>query len=67
MLKLTRNISQSVFLHTSDGVIEVTICSVDGCQVRLGFDAPQSVNIVRSEIEVDSSKLQYLISNKAAK
>ncbi|MES2822459.1 MAG: carbon storage regulator [Pseudomonadota bacterium] len=66
MLKLTRNISQSVFLHTSDGVIEVTICSVDGCQVRLGFDAPQSVNIVRSEIAVHST-LQHLATNKVAK
>lgn len=50
MLKLTRNINQSIFLHTSDGIIEVTVCDVSGCQVRLGFDAPQTVNIVRSEI-----------------
>ena len=50
MLKLTRNVNQIILIDTSDGVIEVVICEVNGQQVRVGISAPQSVNIVRKEI-----------------
>ena len=51
MLVLTRNVRQSTYLKTQDGLeIKVTILSINGEQVKIGFDALQSVNIVREEI-----------------
>jgi carbon storage regulator CsrA len=51
MLKLTRKPDDSILIYTSDGVIEVTVLRVQGCQVGIGIEAPQSVNIVRAELE----------------
>ncbi len=50
MLKLTRREGESITLFTSDGPIEVWVSSIEGRQTRVGIDAPQSVNIVRSEL-----------------
>lgn len=51
MLILSRNNQQTVVLETSDGLIHIKICGIKDGQVKLGFDAPDSVDIWRSEIE----------------
>ena len=51
MLKLTRNVNESIMLYTSDGPIEVVICKINGSQISVGINAPQNVNIVRAEID----------------
>lgn len=53
MLILTRKIGDSVLLKYPGGSITVTYLSAQGptgTEIRVGFDAPQDVNIVRSEI-----------------
>jgi len=50
MLVLTRKSGESVNATTPDEVlIKITVLSVKGSQVRLGFEAPENVNIIRSE------------------
>ena len=51
MLVLTRREDDSVILETSDGLIEVTVENIDGQQVRVGFEAPKSVKILRGELK----------------
>lgn len=54
MLVLTREPSDSshtINLHTSDGLIQVKVIQVVGQQVRIGIEAPDSVNIARAEID----------------
>jgi len=53
MLILGRKPEQVVNLYTSDGLIKVVIHSVDPDTgyVRLGFEAPESVDILREEID----------------
>jgi len=55
MLILTRNKDQSVIIN---GNIKVTVLGVNyRGQVRLGFEAPEDVNIVREELlDEDSSE-----------
>jgi len=48
MLILTRNIGQKVYIN--DREIIVTILDVQGKQVRLGIDAPESISVHREEI-----------------
>ena len=53
MLILTRRLGDSVLLKYPGGEITVTYLSQQGpkgTEVRMGFDAPEDVNIVRSEI-----------------
>lgn len=53
MLILTRKIGDQVLLKYPGGSITVTYLSSQGptgTEVRMGFDAPEEVNIVRSEI-----------------
>ena len=47
MLVLARGVGQKVAIH--GGVIELTILSVQGSIVRLGFVAPREVSIQRFE------------------
>jgi carbon storage regulator len=47
MLMLSRNIGKAVIIG---GNIRVTVAQVNGCQVRLGIDAPQGVVVDREEI-----------------
>jgi carbon storage regulator len=56
MLMLTRNINQSIIIQTSDGDIEIIITSINGNQVRLGIEAPESVDIWRSELIMEDTK-----------
>jgi carbon storage regulator CsrA len=53
MLILTRRMGDSVLLKYPGGEILVTYLSLQGptgTEIRIGFDAPEDVNIVRSEI-----------------
>ena len=53
MLILTRRLGDSVLLKYPGGEIIVTYLSQQGptgSEIRVGFDAPKEVNIVRSEI-----------------
>ena len=53
MLILTRRIGDSVVIKHPAGDVVVTYLSQQGpagTEVRMGFDAPKDVNIVRSEI-----------------
>lgn len=53
MLILTRRIGDSVVIKHPTGDIVVTYLSSQGptgTEIRMGFDAPRDVNIVRSEI-----------------
>jgi carbon storage regulator CsrA len=53
MLILTRKIGDSVVIRHPTGDILVTYLSSQGptgTEIRIGFDAPKEVNIVRSEI-----------------
>lgn len=47
MLMLSRNIGKAVIIS---GNIRVTVAHVDGCQVRLGIEAPRGVIVDREEI-----------------
>lgn len=47
MLVLTRSIGEEVIV---DGPARIMISSVRGQKVRLGFTAPHSTNIARSEL-----------------
>lgn len=58
MLVLGRRENQSIRIHTTDGIIEILITQLDDRLVKLGFDAPGSVKILRSEI--DPSAGNYL-------
>lgn len=48
MLVLSRKVGEQVIIA---GSIRVTVCRVEGNQVRLGFEAPKSVHIVRAELK----------------
>lgn len=53
MLILTRRIGDSVVIKHPAGDVVVTYLSAQGptgTEIRVGFDAPKDVNIVRSEI-----------------
>lgn len=53
MLILTRRIGDSVVIKHPAGDVVVTYLSTQGptgTEIRVGFDAPKDVNIVRSEI-----------------
>ena len=51
MLVLGRHENQSIRIHTSDGIIEILVTKLTANHVSLGFDAPASVEIYRSEID----------------
>jgi carbon storage regulator CsrA len=51
MLLLTRRENESVVITTESGEeIFISVVSIVGKQVRLGFEADQSINIVRDEL-----------------
>lgn len=51
MLVLTRRVGESVVMTTADGQeIEMKVLGQIGNQVRLGFEADKSIDIVRSEL-----------------
>ena len=50
MLILSRKPSESVQI---DSTIHITVLSVSGGRVKLGFDAPDHIHIIRSELICD--------------
>ena len=51
MLVLSRKSGQRIICTLPDGrTMAITVCAVRGKYVRLGFEAPQDVNIVREEL-----------------
>jgi carbon storage regulator len=48
MLVLARGIGQSI--EVFDGEMTITVLSIQGSIVRLGFDAPREIPIVRQEV-----------------
>ena len=47
MLVITRKAGEAVILNDN---IEVVVVSVDGNQIRLGFNAPASIPVHRKEV-----------------
>ena len=51
MLVLTRKVDESITLTLPDGsVIVITLTEVRGDKVRIGIDAPGSIQVLRSEL-----------------
>lgn len=57
MLVLTRKQNESVMIN---GNTVVEIISINGNQVKIGFSAPRSVNIIRTELTDAGRKQKYL-------
>lgn len=55
ILSLTRRSGESINLYTSDGFIKIILEPHYGGQVRVHIEAPQSVVILRSEIDPEDS------------
>jgi carbon storage regulator len=53
MLVLTRKPGEAVLI---DGAIQVRVVAIRGNQVRLGFAAPESVGILRDELNSESRR-----------
>lgn len=53
MLILARNLEQAIHIYVDEGLIKITVTGVDPVtgKVRLGFEAPDSVDILREEID----------------
>lgn len=47
MLVLTRKVGEKIVIG---GNIELTVLEIQGTRVRLGFEAPDSVRVLRSEL-----------------
>lgn len=58
MLILTRGITQKIIL---DNGTTITICGVNGGQVKVGIDAPDHVSIYREELVNKPRKKPNLI------
>lgn len=57
MLMLTRRINESVII---DNNIKITVIGVDRGCIKLGFEAPEEVVIVREELlDVENEILKY--------
>ena len=53
MLVLTRKASQSIILTCEESVVRLKIIRVGRDKVSVGFEAPPSVKILRSELQGD--------------
>lgn len=54
MLVLARGVGQSIEL--CHGEIKITVLSITGSIVRLGFEAPKAVDILRQEVAAERRK-----------
>ena len=50
MLVLSRKLGESVLIETQDGQIEVKVVHIERNVIKLGFQAPVEVPIVRAEL-----------------
>lgn len=54
MLILTRKTNEAIILTTDDGQeVRLVVLAIKGQQVKIGFEADQSVEIVRAELLSD--------------
>lgn len=51
MLCLSRRENETINLHTSDGLVEITVSKIRGNQARVNVKAPKSISIARSEVD----------------
>lgn len=51
MLLITRKEDEIVNIYTTDGIIKIHVKSFRNGQVRIGVDAPMTVQIMRDEID----------------
>lgn len=61
MLILTRNTNQAIIINDD---IRVEVLEVNGSQVRIGIDAPRSVDVHRQEVwdRIQAEKLKVVNS-----
>ena len=50
MLKLSRKAEESITIQTKEGTITISIEGIRGKQVKIGVDAPMSINVFRTEL-----------------
>ena len=50
MLVLSRKTKESITLQTQEGTITISIEGIRGKQVKVGIDAPPSVDVDRTEL-----------------
>jgi len=50
MLVLSRKKNEKIVIQLGPDLITVTVCEIDRVKVRLGFEAPQNVLILREEL-----------------
>jgi carbon storage regulator len=63
MLILRRKIGERIVI---DGRIEVTVLHIRGGKVRLGFNAPHDVRVLREEIFRGASPLEVTVGSATA-
>lgn len=51
MLILTRRIGETVIIG-DEGKISFTIIGIEGCQVRIGINAPKEIPVHRQEVAI---------------
>jgi carbon storage regulator CsrA len=61
MLSLIRRPTETIQILTSDGMIELTISDIQHNQARIQIEAPRSIKILRSEIDLapTTSRLRF--------
>ena len=62
MLVLSRRAGQSLLLGND---IKVHVLQINGNQVRIGLEAPKTVNIVRSELELKAVEKEHRSNGNA--
>lgn len=50
MLVLSRRVGESIQIPVAEGMITIRIVAFNGNQVRVGVEAPQSVQILRDDM-----------------
>lgn len=63
MLVLTRKLNESIQIGED---IEIKVLGVEGDQIKLGIDAPKSIDIHRKEIYIDIQEQNNAAANLSA-
>lgn len=66
MLVLARRPNETINIHTSDGIIKIHLNSCDHYQARLGFEAPNNVKILRTEIDTAENSAKFSVTHPAS-
>lgn len=63
MLVLSRKCDEKILIHVPGfKEIEVTVVQIDSSRIRLGFDAPKDVIILRKELQENKLSNREVIS-----